>query len=154
MPRSTPRLSFSRAIAACVALPTALVIVFAGCSGSERGSAAAFGQSVQVDTMVGHAPAGVRIKVEILNASKIHGAARTATFLLRARGYDVVAIGNAATTQEATTVLDRSGHPRWAELIAKAVGGKAVARPDTSRYLDATVVLGSSWTPPPMPFHP
>jgi len=96
----------------------------------------------------------VRIKVEVLNASAIHGAARRATLLLRARGYDVVAMGTSRTTQAPTLVLDRSNHPEWAALIGKAIGGKVVARPDTSRYLDATVVLGSDWTPPPMPFYP
>lgn len=107
-----------------------------------------------IDTTVGHAPAGVRIKVEVLNASTNRGAARRATLLLRGRGYDVVAMGTTRQTQAATLVLDRSHHPEWSELISKAIGGKAVERPDTSRYLDATVVLGSEWTAPPMPFHP
>ena len=107
-----------------------------------------------IDTTVGHAPSGVRIKVEVLNASKNRGAARRATLLLRDRGSDVVAMGTTRQTQTATVVLDRSHHPEWAELISRAIVGKPVERPDTSRYLDATVVLGSDWTPPPMPFHP
>ncbi|MDQ2889126.1 MAG: LytR C-terminal domain-containing protein [Gemmatimonadota bacterium] len=107
-----------------------------------------------VDTTVGHAPAGVRIKVEVLNASKNRGAARRATLLLRERGYDVVAMGTTRQQQVATLILDRSNHPEWALLISKAIGGKPVERPDTSRYLDATVVLGSGWTAPPMPFYP
>jgi hypothetical protein len=110
--------------------------------------------SAPIDTTVGHAPAGVRIKVEVLNASKNHGAARRATLLLRDRGYDVVAMGTTRQTQAATLVLDRSHHPEWTQLISQAVAGKPVERPDTSRYLDATVVLGSDWTSPPMPFHP
>ena len=110
--------------------------------------------SAAIDTTVGHAPPGVRIKVEVLNASKNHGAARRATLLLRDRGYDVVAMGTTRQTQAATLVLDRSHHPEWAQLISRAIVGKPVERPDTSRYLDATVVLGSEWTPPPMPFHP
>ncbi|MDQ6736259.1 MAG: LytR C-terminal domain-containing protein [Gemmatimonadota bacterium] len=107
-----------------------------------------------IDTTVGHAPAGVRIKVEVLNASKNRGAARKATLLLRDRGYDVVAMGTTRQQQAATLILDRSNHPEWALLISKVIGGKPVARPDTSRYLDATVVLGSDWTPPPMAFYP
>jgi hypothetical protein len=125
-----------------------------GCTKRDRSGAAATSESTPIDTMLGHAPAGVRIKVEVLNASKIHGAARAATLLLRERGYDVVAMGNARGTQENTTVLDRSNHPEWADLIAKVIGGKASARPDTSRYLDATVILGGDWTAPPMAFHP
>jgi aspartokinase len=112
------------------------------------------GSSVRIDTTVGHAPSGVRIKVEVLNASNNRGAARRATLLLRDRGYDVVAMGTTQTKQSATVVLDRSHHPEWAQLIAKVIGAKAAERPDTSRYLDATVVLGSEWTPPPMPFYP
>lgn len=112
------------------------------------------GSKVSIDTTVGHAPAGVRIKVEVLNASKNRGAARRATLLLRDRGYDVVAIGTTQRTQTATLVLDRSNHPEWAQLITKVIGGTSVARPDTSRYLDATVVLGSTWSAPPMPFYP
>lgn len=107
-----------------------------------------------IDTTVGHAPGGVRIKVEVLNASTNRGAARRATLLLRDRGYDVVSMGTTRQTQAATLILDRSHHPEWSELISKVIGGKAVERPDTSRYLDATVVLGSEWTAPPMPFHP
>ena len=146
--------SSPRAIAAAVAFTLVPVLGVGACSGRDSGVASTIGQSAHIDTTVGHAPAGVRIKVEVLNASKIHGAARTATLLLRSRGYDVVAVSNAGTIQDVTTVLDRSDHPRWAELIAKAVGGTVVAKPDTSRYLDATVILGKNWRPPPMAFHP
>jgi hypothetical protein len=27
-------------------------------------------------------------------------------------------------------------------------------RPDSSRYLDVTVILGADWRPPPLPFYP
>jgi len=140
-----------------VSLSIAVVLVAIGCgNGTKHGAARGAGaeSSARIDTTVGHAPPGVRIKVEVLNASKTRGAARRATLFLRSRGYDVVAMGNSSQTQVPTLVLDRSNHPEWAALIGKAIGGKAVARPDTSRYLDATVVLGSDWTPPPMPFYP
>ncbi len=133
----------------------ALSVVLVGCSKRDgRATAGTVSSAAAVDTTVGHAPAGVRIKVEVLNASKNHGAARRATLLLRDRGYDVVAMGTTGRTQAETVVLDRSNHPEWAQLITKVIGGKPVARPDTSRYLDATVVLGSDWTAPPMTFHP
>ena len=136
-------------------LVIAAAFAFAGCKkGDQHRGASADAALAKIDTTVGHAPPGVRIKVEVLNASAARGAARRATLLLRARGYDVVAMGNSRTTQVPTLVLDRSNHPEWAALISKAIGGKAVARPDTSRYLDATVVLGTDWTPPPMPFYP
>lgn len=140
-----------------IVIMTAALIAFqvalSGCSKRDH-NADGMMNSAQIDTTIGHAPAGVRIKVEVLNGSKVHGAARMATFLLRDRGYDVVATGNAGAMQQATVVLDRSNHPEWAKLIAKAIGGKAAERPDTSAYLDATVVLGTDWTPPPMAFHP
>ena len=138
-----------------VTLAIAVLLAVAGCKrGNQRGAGSSAESSAKIDTTIGHAPAGVRIKVEVLNASKSRGAARRAMLLLRARGYDVVAMGTSRTIQAPTLVLDRSNHPEWAALIAKAIGGKAVARPDTSRYLDATVVLGSDWMPPPMPFYP
>ncbi len=138
-----------------VVLATATVFAIVGCKKrDQRRGTSSDASSAKIDTTVGHAPLGVRIKVEVLNASATRGAARRATLLLRARGYDVVAMGNSRTTQAPTLVLDRSNHPEWAALIGKAIGGKVVTRPDTSRYLDATVVLGTDWTPPPMPFYP
>jgi hypothetical protein len=52
-------------------------------------------------------------------------------------------------------VLDRSGHPDWARLAAKAMGGARVeSRPDSLRYLDLTVLVGRSWRPPPQSLYP
>ena len=99
-------------------------------------------------------PPGVRIKVEVLNATKVRGLARKATFYLRDRGFDVVAIGTAREQRGATLVLDRSSHPEWAALVGKAFNAKVESRPDTSRYLDVTVLVGSDWRPPPLPFYP
>jgi hypothetical protein len=100
------------------------------------------------------APEGIRIKVEVLNATSIKGLARRATLFLRDRGFDVVAIGTAQKQQDATTVIDRSNHPQWAQLIANAMGATVTVRPDSSRYVDATVLIGSSWRPPAKPFYP
>ena len=99
-------------------------------------------------------PAGVRIKVEVLNATKVRGLARKATFYLRDRGFDVVAVGTSREQRATTLVLDRSGHPAWAALAAKAFNAKVESRPDTSRYLDITVLVGSDWRPPALPFYP
>jgi hypothetical protein len=101
------------------------------------------------------APRGVRIRVEVLNATRVRGLARRATMHLRDRGFDVVAVGTARETRDSTIVLDRSGHPEWAGLVARALGGATVeAAPDSSRYLDVTVLVGASWTPPAEPFYP
>ena len=101
------------------------------------------------------APPNTRVRVEIINATKTRGLARRATRLLRDRGFDVVTYGNSDRAQDSTVVLDRSNHLEWARLVGQALGGARVeARPDTSRYVDVTVVLGVSWRPPPQPFSP
>ena len=101
------------------------------------------------------APKDVRIRVEVLNATRTRGLARLATMHLRDRGFDVVAVGTSPEQRDSTLVLDRSGNAEWAALVARAMGGAPVeARPDTSRYLDVTVLIGASWRPPPEPFYP
>lgn len=102
------------------------------------------------------APAGARVRVEVLNASRVVGLARRATLFLRDRGFDVVESGNAAGARRDTTlVLDRSGHQAWAASVARAMGGAITAsRPDTSHDVDVTVLLGAAWRPPAQPFYP
>ena len=100
------------------------------------------------------APEGVRIKVEVLNATQTKGLARKATVYLRDRGFDVVGSGNVTDQRTNTVVYDRSAHPEWARLVGRAMNAPVIERPDTSRYLDVTVLLGADWRPPPLPFHP
>ena len=102
------------------------------------------------------APAGVHVRVEVLNASRVVGLARHATFFLRDRGFDVVESGNAPGPRRDTTlVLDRSGHRDWAALVARAMGGApTLARPDSSHDVDVTVLVGAVWHPPAEPFYP
>jgi hypothetical protein len=100
-------------------------------------------------------PDSVRIKVEVLNATNIRGLARRGTFHLRDLGFDVVSSGNSSEKVDSTVVIIRSGRPEWAELAAQALGGARIeTRPDTSRYLDLTILLGTSWRPPLETFHP
>jgi hypothetical protein len=101
-----------------------------------------------------HAPDSVHIKVEVINATDIRGLARRATLYLRDRGFDVVLIGGTKIRDNQTMVYDRSGHPEWARLVAKAMDGRMEVHPDTSRYVDVTVFLGKNWTPPAQPFYP
>ena len=100
------------------------------------------------------APEGVRIKVEVLNATSTRGLARKATEFLRDRGFDVVGSGNEAEHRTKTVVYDRSSHPEWARLVGRAMNAPVVSRPDSSRYLDVTVLIGADWRPPSLPFHP
>jgi hypothetical protein len=100
------------------------------------------------------APAGTRIKIEVLNATTTKGLAHRATLFLRDRGFDVVAIGTASQQRAETTVIDRSKHPAWARLVANAMGATLTSRPDSSRYVDVTVLIGANWRPPSEPFYP
>lgn len=102
-----------------------------------------------------HAPADTRIRVQVLNATTTRGLARRATDVLRDKGFDVVDVGTSRQQSDSTVVLDLSGHPDWARRVAAAMGGaQIVTRPDSSRYLDITVLIGASWRPPSQPFHP
>jgi len=101
------------------------------------------------------APEGVRIRVQVLNTTKTRGLARRATRLLRDRGFDVVELGTVGPTMDTTMVLDLSGHPAWADAVAKVMApAHTRARRDSSRYLDVTVLVGSSWRPPSEPLDP
>lgn len=100
-------------------------------------------------------PAGTRIRVEVLNATQVRGLGRRATLYLRDLGFDVVRFAGDTSRRDTTLVLDRTGHPEWAALMSKALGGAPVqAKADSSRYVDVTVLVGSSWRPPAKPFYP
>lgn len=100
-------------------------------------------------------PESLRIKVEVLNATSIRGLARRGTFVMRDLGFDVVGSGNSSEKLDSTTVIVRNGRMDWGELAAQGLGGaRVIARPDTSRYLDLTILLGTSWRPPAQTFHP
>ena len=134
----------------------ALVIAGAGVHGARvyRGGAGIpFRGSPQQETAV-LVPPGLRIKVEVLNATNTRGLARRATLFLRDRGFDVVAVGTAREQSATTLVLDRSNHPEWAKLVAQAFNARMEQRLDSSRYLDVTVLVGAEWRPPPQPFYP
>lgn len=108
-----------------------------------------------LDAGEARAPRDVRIRVEVLNATRTRGLARRATRHLRDRGFDVVLFATAAETRDSTVVIDRTGHPEWAALVAEALGGARIETvPDTSRYLDITVLVGASWRPPAEPLYP
>jgi hypothetical protein len=96
-----------------------------------------------------------RVRVQVLNATRTRGLARRAMLYLRDQGFDVVEVGTTSATRDTTLVLDRSQHPAWARNVATSLGmARIETRPDTSRYLDVTVLIGSSWRPPAQPFYP
>ena len=102
------------------------------------------------------APAGVRVRVQVINTTRTRALARRATRVLRDQGYDVVEMGTGSPALDTTLVLDRSGHPAWAASVARLLGpaARSEARPDSSHYLDVTVLLGRTWRAPAEPLDP
>src|SRR5687768_708354 len=99
-----------------------LLIVVLGAWLQFRSSTTGAGRSArELFTPQERAPEGVRIRVEILNATATPRLALTATRLLRDRGFDVVSIGN-SPPRDSTLVLDRTSHPEWARLVASVLG--------------------------------
>ena len=146
-----------RAVRRLAAIGVAMLLVAAGI-GAWQGRAARAAPPVREARATPRVtiPEGARIRVEVLNASRVNGLARRATFFLRDQGFDVVDYDGApGELRDSTLVIDRSGNPAWAQLVAKALGGATVVTErDSSRYLDVTVLLGRSWAPPAQPFYP
>jgi LytR cell envelope-related transcriptional attenuator len=123
-----------------------LILALGACARHERAHASASGAV---------AAPPERVRVEVLNATHVHGLARRATQYLRDRGFDVVVSGTTHEQRDSTLIVDRTNHPIWAGRIARAFGGARVQlAPDSSRYVDITVLLGSTWHPPAEPFYP
>jgi hypothetical protein len=104
-------------------------------------------------------PPQVRVRVEVINTTKVVGLAHRATRYLRDQGFDVVSARTLAAPNDTTLVLDRTHHPDWAAHIAHALSAagspvRAESRPDSSRYVDVTVLLGAAWRAPPQAFNP
>lgn len=100
-------------------------------------------------------PGSTRVKVEVLNATDTRGLARQAMFVLRDAGFDVVYFGNTPERSDSTVVRDRSGHAAWAALAAKAMRGARIEEsPDSSHFLDLTILVGRNWTPAREPLYP
>ena len=101
------------------------------------------------------APVGARIRVQVLNGTKTHGLAQRATTMLRDRGFDVVETGTIADGARHDAGARSLRTPRLGERVARAFEPARVeTRPDSSRYLDIAVILGSAWRPPAEPFNP
>jgi hypothetical protein len=111
--------------------------------------------AAQNDTLA-RAPSGVRVRVRVINTTKTDGLAKKATATLRDRGFDVVDYeGDSRNPRDSTLVLTHTGHADWSARVIRALGvGTMELRPDSSRYLDLTVMIGRDWKPPTQPFRP
>lgn len=90
-----------------------------------------------------------RVRVEVLNAGGVAGMAREATEVLRDAGFDVVEFGNAdAFDRDSSVVLARLGRVDLASMVADALAIPTYQdEPDSTAYVDVTVLLGSIWAP-------
>lgn len=126
-----------------------LVVVLAASAvlGLFGGREAPGSAAVEERTGAGVLPDGEVLRVEVLNGSGIPGLARDATRYLRDRSYDVVYYGNApGEARDTSVVIDRVGRPEDARRVAETLGIDEVrSAPDTTLYLEATVVLGRDW---------
>ncbi|MGQ0539564.1 MAG: LytR C-terminal domain-containing protein [Gemmatimonadaceae bacterium] len=130
--------------------PLALILagMLVACAEREPGAGAGAAQPPQV-------PDGMRIRVEVINTTAQRGLARRATFFLRDQGFDVVRFTSGAPPRDSTQVIDRSGNPEGARLVARALGvARFSSARDSARYLDVSVLLGRDWRPPAKPFYP
>lgn len=119
-------------------------------TGTARSEAA---ERAQLVTRV--VPAGVRIRVEVLNATGQRGLARRGTTAMRDAGFDVVSTGNWDARLDSSLVIVRTGNAEWGRLAVKTLGeARVLTRADSSRYVDLTIVLGTRWRPPALPLDP
>jgi hypothetical protein len=102
--------------------------------------------SVERDS--GLARKGSTIQVSVLNASGGQNMARHTMDYLRARGFDVVEIGNAHVREMKSLVIDRANDSVSARKVAFALGiGDSCIRVDvdTMLFLEVHVVLGDDY---------
>ena len=95
------------------------------------------------------APGGARrVQVQVMNGSGAPDVAQRAAERLRARGLDVVSIGNADSPHyDETLVLLRRGPRAVAREVASALGmGEVQQQLDPTLLVDVTVVLGKDYT--------
>ena len=112
--------------------------------------------------MPGEGPGAPRITVEVLNASGKPGLARTGMRVLRRAGIDVITFGNAPAslgTLDSTRITVQRTAPGAGERVRRALGvGRVEIELDSTRLLDARVLLGADFCPPSPPrrleFHP
>ena len=86
---------------------------------------------------------GPKVRLEVWNASGRNNLAEKVTWIMRAKGFDVVEWGTYSVRQKKTLIKDMSGDSKNAQLVAKTVAcGEIVTRYDAKRYVDISLILG------------
>lgn len=88
------------------------------------------------------------IRVQVLNAGSETGMARKVASFLRAKGFDVVDIGNTKDTI-LTVIQDRRDREHGNAIsVRKALRqGKLAFEPDPALFLEVTVIIGGDFKP-------
>lgn len=88
------------------------------------------------------------IRVQVLNGCGKTGMAKEVATFLRAKGFDVVDIGNTEYILH-TVILDRSDREQGnAIYVRKALRqGKLAFEPDPALFLEVTVIIGGDFKP-------
>lgn len=92
---------------------------------------------------------GGMIRIEILNGTTVSGMAKKTKELFQSYGFEVVAMGNSASMdQAATQVIDRKGNPALAERTAKIIKCDKIStqvQSGSAQDVDVTVILGKDF---------
>ena len=129
-------------------LALAIVLSFAASAilGLRRSTNQPTPQPVSNDSTAPAPVPNARGRVEVLNGAGKAGLAKLATEKLRAAGFDVVQFGNARRATDSSSVMDRVGNLDVANAVGQALGIAHVKTViDTTRFVDATVVIGKDW---------
>ncbi|GAB1372996.1 LytR C-terminal domain-containing protein [Candidatus Kapaibacterium sp.] len=89
------------------------------------------------------------IQVNILNACGAKGLATKTKDYLRARGFDVVEVGNHSEVYSKSMIIDRLGDLNSSKQVAYALGIKdslVKSVIDSNMFLRATVIIGSDYS--------
>ena len=102
------------------------------------------------------APADVRIRIRLVNATGRRGLARRATLQLRDYGFDVVEYDSErGSALDRTEIVQHRGEADWSVRLRRALGaGQTVSRPDSLVDVEFTVRLGRDWEPASEPLRP
>ncbi len=104
--------------------------------------------SASIDNAIAKSTAQEVIQVNILNTCGVPGLASKAKEYLRARGFDVVEIGNSDEICPKSMIIDRLGDNKSALQVAYALGIKdslVVASIDSNMFLRSTILIGSDF---------
>ena len=109
-----------------------------------------------LNTGEARAPAGVRIRIRVVNATGRRGLARRATLQLRDYGFDVVEYeSERGPALDRTEIVQHRGDVDWSARLRRALGaGQPVSRLDSLVDVELTVRLGRDWEPASEPLRP